>query len=627
MNIAALRDIARGRRFRFDGVLVDEAAARLFVDGRERLCSQRALRLIVVMCDSGGQVLPKQRVIDQIWPGGQIVSDEALTQLVFRARNCLDRYADRLVTVRGVGLRLDATVREVGDEVEAPAAPAPARAPALVLAEAIQSDTAIADSAAPRAAEIAPASAAASAPSRPRPVARRAMGLLALLAFALAVILAWRGGSGAAVLDGGYGLLESDAHARRPETLALLHEAFVHEAQGDRARARALLETAHESDAGTPLPALFLALWAAGSGEAAVSEQWMAQARTRLAPLSSAPLTAFVRYIDAERRLDAQDILRYAGALLDLRPDAWQMRLARAHLLLGDGLRDAALQELRQIEVKDLSHRKLVTVLADRASLGDPDGAEALFERIAASAPAESTRAYLRGRFAWSRGDYAASATAYAQTVEAARREARFDLAHRAQVNLGALALLQGQPENAVALLEQAREGMVHGRWIFDEIDLSLMLAQLHALSGDAAGTGAELERAARALDQTQPSGFRDSARHQFRSPSPARSPRPGRMPRCSASTPAPNWKPPSKPPPSTASTTRSASPPASSRAPPSRPATRAGPTVPEAPTTTPGWKSAAAGAPRRIARNRVFSPTPRSSTRSSRGRRCSSIR
>ena len=54
---AASRDAPRGRRFHFDGVLVDEASARLFVDGRERICSQRAMRLIVVMCEAQGQVL------------------------------------------------------------------------------------------------------------------------------------------------------------------------------------------------------------------------------------------------------------------------------------------------------------------------------------------------------------------------------------------------------------------------------------------------------------------------------------------------------------------------------------------------------------------------------------------
>ncbi len=529
MNTAALRAFAKGRRFRFDGVMVDEAAARLFVDGRERLCSQRALRLIVVMCESGGQVLPKQRVIDQLWPGGQIVSDEALTQLVFRARNCLDSYADRLVTVRGVGLRLDAAVAEIEDDGEEAPDASPLSAPMAVSAAALSfADTAADLSTAPaaasevravpavvplRVAEPRVSGAAPKAPARAPSMARRALGMIALfalLAVGLVALLQWRGDGDIAVLEGGYGLLESDAHTDRPETLALLREAFAHDAQGDRARARALLETAHDSDSRTPLPALFLALWAAGGGDAQVSDRWLDQARTRVAPLASAPLTALLRYVEAERHLDSQDILRYAGALLDMRPAAWQFRLARAHLLLGDGLRDAALQELQRVEVNDLSHRKLVAVLADRASLGDPDGAEAVFARIAASAPAESTRAYLRGRFAWSRGDYAASAAAYTDTVAAARREARFDLAHRAQVNLGALALLQGEPERAVALLEQAREGMLQGRWVFDEIDLSLMLAQLHALAGDTAATIVELDRAAQVLQQTQPSGFFD---------------------------------------------------------------------------------------------------------------------
>jgi DNA-binding winged helix-turn-helix (wHTH) protein len=105
------RERGDARRFLFDGVMIDAAAARLFVDRRERSCSRRALQLLVVLCESAGVALSRERLIDRLWPGRPRVPDEALTQAVFRARACLDRYADRLVTVRGIGLRLDAMVR------------------------------------------------------------------------------------------------------------------------------------------------------------------------------------------------------------------------------------------------------------------------------------------------------------------------------------------------------------------------------------------------------------------------------------------------------------------------------------------------------------------------------------
>lgn len=514
---AALHDAPKGRRFHFDGVLVDEASARLFVDGRERLCSQRAMRLIVVMCEAQGQVLPKQQVIDRLWPGGQIVSDEALTQAVFRARACLDRYANRLVTVRGIGLRLDAQVRceeaetplppPLNDPVidEWPAAPKPAPEPATLPA-------------APEALSSPPET----APAQPQPVAAthapRLFRVTAMLLALLAAVVLWQlwpTGTDTAPLDVGYGLLPEDAHAQRADSLPLLREAFTHEAQGDRSRARALLETVHASDASTPLPAMFLSLWAIGAGDAPTADRWLEQARARLQPLTSPPLTALLRYTEAEREHHPQDILRYAGAVLDQRPEAWQMRLARVHLLLNEGLRDAALDELRRIQMDTLSHRKLAMALADRASLGDPDGAEAIFARIGHTTTDPSTHHWTLGRFAWARGDLDAARAAFADAEQAARREARFNLEHRAISNLGVIAMLQSRFGEAIALMERAREGMIQNHWTIDEIDLSLMLSQLHALEGDMAAARADLDRAQATAASNHAAIYRDLTRIQ----------------------------------------------------------------------------------------------------------------
>ena len=509
---AASRDAPRGRRFHFDGVLVDEASARLFVDGRERICSQRAMRLIVVMCEAQGQVLPKQQVIDRLWPGGQIVSDEALTQAVFRARACLDRYGSRLVTVRGVGLRLDAQVR--CEEVDAPLPP-PLNDPATdeMPTDAVSTPEPETPSAQPRTVPAQPHPVATVPARNPAPFWMAASAVLLALLAVTALWRLWPTDGDAAPLDVGYGLLPEDAHARRADSLPLLREAFSHEARGDRSRARALMETVHDSDADTPLPAMFLALWAIGASDAPTADRWLEQANERLQPRSSPPLTALLRYIQAERSHRPQDILRYAGAVLDLRPDAWQMRLARVHLLLGEGLRGAALDELRRIRMDTLSHRKLAMALADRASLGDPDGAEAIFARIGHTAMDASTRHWTLGRFAWTRGDLDAARTAFAEAEQAARREAHFNTEHRAIANLGVIAMLQGRFGEAIALMERAREGMTQHYWTSDDIDLGMMLAQLHALEGNMTAARADLDRAWASAADNHATIYRDLCR------------------------------------------------------------------------------------------------------------------
>jgi DNA-binding winged helix-turn-helix (wHTH) protein/tetratricopeptide (TPR) repeat protein len=508
MNIAALRETPVGRRFRFDGVLLDEAAGRLFVDGRERLCSQRALRLLLVMCESAGQVMPKQRVIDKLWPGGQVVSDEALTQVVFRARACLDSHADRLVTVRGVGLRLDAEVR-LDEALSEPILLAARESEVVLPPAAVPADTVL-----PEIDTAVPAAPPLRHPKLARSLSwRRFAGMLIALAALLGGLWAWQARNpdlSADSLDVGWGLVNADAHASRSETLVLLREAFEHEGGGDRARAAALLETAHASDPATPLPAMFLALWAIGSGDATSADRWLGAARQRMQPVASPLLTALLRYVEAEQSRVAQDILRYAGAVLDQREQAWQLRVARAHLLLGDGLREAALKELLAVSIDSLAHRKLAMALADRASLGDPDGAEAVFARLADSATEESTRAFLRGRFAWTRADYPAAARAFEAAADAARKEARFALAHRATVNRGVIAMQVGDRSHALRWLEQARTGMAEGNWVHDEIDISLILAQLHALDHNQSGVEAELTLAERAAAGSNANIFRD---------------------------------------------------------------------------------------------------------------------
>lgn len=488
---------------------------RLLVDGRERICSQRAFQLIVMMCESGGRLLTKQQVMDRLWPGGQVVSDEALTQIVFRARNCLDRHAERLVTVRGVGLRLDAVVREEdGELTPAPPAPIVAPQPTGPMPGTLAADAAMATNlpATPdRESEAAPMMAAATqggSTALARPWASRWV----VAALLLAMVAAWavlRGGgigfpgSEDDILNQGYGLTITDAHAAHDDTDQLLREGFAHEARGDRARARALLETVHENDARTPIPALFLALWANGDGDTLNGDRWLGQARARVDAIVSPLLTTLLRYVEAERGSNAQDVLRHAGAVLDQRPSAWQMRLARAHLLEVSNLREAALDELQKIDVTTLDHRKLAMTLADRASFGDVDGSEAIFARLQPTATEQSTVHLLRGRFAWTRQDWPAADAAFIQAQQAARRELRFDVEQRAARYRGAILVHQGDVGGAIEYLDAVRLGMIEGRWLLDEIDIAMMLAQLHALNGDAMQMRAELVNAQAALTRS----------------------------------------------------------------------------------------------------------------------------
>src|ERR1700759_3012626 len=70
------------------------------------------LRLLQALCERPGVMLPRRELFNLIWPR-QIASNEALTKLIGRLRELLGPFGARVVTVRGRGVRLDATVRRL----------------------------------------------------------------------------------------------------------------------------------------------------------------------------------------------------------------------------------------------------------------------------------------------------------------------------------------------------------------------------------------------------------------------------------------------------------------------------------------------------------------------------------
>lgn len=629
-------------RYRFADVVIEPLGRRIFVGQRERAASRRAFDLLLTLCAMPGRVLTRDELSNRLWPGGQIVSDEALTQAIFRARAVLGAQGERIVTLRGVGIRFDAEViceaaplpgvvmtggvdgtgadsaayvtaqagadptastgagngtaattpvaagngaataksvaagtgaaaatsvmggtgaaaanSIVGGTGTAAATSVTAGTGTTTAASVINAPATTPDPAALRstATQITASNGAATTPDHPgashadaraatipaaalltpspattiaelpaisdagiaavrtpaipsaQPAAARWrkpwLAAAAFLLVGLALFAIWPLLRGDAVLiDEGYGISNADLHAVHADSARLLGEAIRHDNNGDRPRGRAVLETLADTDPRTPWPPLILALWSVGAGDTGAADSWLLQARERAAPLQDPYINAMLRYTEAERSGSPQDVIRYAGAVLDLRPQAWRMHLARAHLKNYQGLRDAALAEIRQIEIRALGNRKLEMALADRAAFGDVAGAQAVLDSLPRGND-EAAYAYLSGRIAWSRRDLAAAQRDWQRAAGLALRDGRNDIGNRSYANAGLAAMLQGDHAAAVAQFERARVGMVEARWVTDEIDLSLLLTQLHAIDGDLAGARREFQRAVAAAGRT----------------------------------------------------------------------------------------------------------------------------
>ena len=122
-----------GTRLRFDGVVIDEGAQQLVVDGRAVGCPAPAIRLLALLASAPREVHTRARLTAAVWPDATPVADDALTQLAFRLRATLGRYGPAIVTVRGVGFRLDADVSAEREAVPPTKAAAPEVLPPVVV--------------------------------------------------------------------------------------------------------------------------------------------------------------------------------------------------------------------------------------------------------------------------------------------------------------------------------------------------------------------------------------------------------------------------------------------------------------------------------------------------------------
>ena len=402
--------------YRFAQVEIDTARQVVRVDGREVPCQPRVYQLLLLLCEARGAVVPREAIFDRLWEGQPAPSDESLTQLVHRLRSILGPGSQVVYTVRGVGFRLDSEVELVGDRF-------PASEDGSKEGREAASDGG--------------GQAVSAAAAAPRGRGARRWWALLLLPPAAAVAWSslpkpWQ------VIEPGYALVRGDLDAEHRQTIDLVSRAFAAERAGDRAQAIRLLETAHATDAATPVPAAFLCLyspWQVKTGEAG---RWAKAAAARLRPHSSAYLHLLVRYADATTGDRDRDWLAAASALLTLRPSAWSLRLARAHYHLAHREEAAALADLQQISVPSLDDPNLSMVLADRASLGDVAGAKRAFASERRHGE-EALAWYVRGRIARSKRRPHEARDAFDRELAIAIRQNQPDLAAEARL-LGGLA-------------------------------------------------------------------------------------------------------------------------------------------------------------------------------------------
>jgi serine/threonine-protein kinase len=363
----------------------------------------------------------------------------------------------------------------------------------------------------------------AQAPELPPGRARWSWLALPLALLVLAGLLAWDGAwwssKPPAAADAwedhpaltAFGLRTANLHPAADGTVATLRQAFLAEARGDAAAARALFEVAHSSDPLTPVPALMLSYWMPRSADQATRTRWQEARDSRLAQVDDAYLDLFARFIDADRA-GSSEALRDAAAMLELRPEAWFLHLARAHRYNALGARQQALTELQAIAPASLAHRKFIDVIADRASLGDLAGARSLAAQLQGEV-SPARRLALEARLAFSAGELRQSRDLFWQAASAARDEGDFSLEARARLWAG---LFSGALDERAKAKEQLRLAQVRLRetgMLGYAAEAGLALMQLAALDDDQPALAQAREAAEAMLQLTGEAYLKDHYR------------------------------------------------------------------------------------------------------------------
>jgi DNA-binding winged helix-turn-helix (wHTH) protein len=452
------------------------------VGGEEVACRPLVFQLLLLLCEARGAVVERTDILERLWPESAVPSDESLTQIAHRLRSTLGANGGALRTVRGVGFRLDAVVEPVFAQPEG-STPGPAITSAPLASSAVLASVPVVSN------------------RPPAPGHRMALIVaLASLIAAVGAVLFWTVWRPAQILDSGYALRRSDLGTNRDDTAELIRRAIVIRGEGDRMRARTLLETAYRTDRTTPIPAALLALGEYGSQ----AESWAAEAERRLPPNASAYQRLLVHYAGLSRVSENPESVATLSALLEIRPEAWALRLARAHYHLARRERAAALADLQRIPVRSLGQRGLAIVLADRASLGDAAGADRDLLRSGQLEGNEALASFVRGRIRRSQRRTGEARKAFEHTVEEATKRNQPDLATDAELLAGITSYESGDPAAAALWLDKfaAEPGASNRSEATEALGLGAYLAQCR---GDLPGRDRRLAEARRSMAADDP--------------------------------------------------------------------------------------------------------------------------
>lgn len=92
-------------QIRFEGIEIDRSSYRVKIEGNEVFFPRKEFELLFFLASHPGRVYSRDSLLTQVWGEGAYVVERTVDVHVFKVREKLGRFGDKIETVKGVGYR------------------------------------------------------------------------------------------------------------------------------------------------------------------------------------------------------------------------------------------------------------------------------------------------------------------------------------------------------------------------------------------------------------------------------------------------------------------------------------------------------------------------------------------
>lgn len=104
-NVPSISEDLDKERIKVEGIEIDRASYRVKVDGSEVMFPRKEFELLYFLASHPGRVYSRDTLLNQVWGEGAYVVERTVDVHVFKVREKLGRFGEKIETVKGVGYR------------------------------------------------------------------------------------------------------------------------------------------------------------------------------------------------------------------------------------------------------------------------------------------------------------------------------------------------------------------------------------------------------------------------------------------------------------------------------------------------------------------------------------------